>query len=275
MDASAFEFEDQFGEYRRCLTIPKPITAAADGFKAFEDTVAVWTLQQCIKALQVPGRRKSSEFPGEGEEDQGPWGSCQGWMQANAAWRAAYAGGNTSLTKRSGPYQYSLVNNGRDNGSALIDGYYAARKYGFCSYTSCGRDMVWRHQTQQFDAEARLFLPADPLLIYTWEGLRTALCGQFICGIAVQVGRTFERLSSTGLLGLDDGPGNHAVCADDARIGPDGDIEGKLIMDWGLRHGINGCGWFNRQHVKQTMGMHQFCAYPVGQWGTGQRENDA
>ena len=165
MDASAFEFEDQFGEYRRCLTIPKPITAAADGFKAFEDTVAVWTLQQCIKAMQVPGRRKSSEFPGEGEEDQGPWGSCQGWMQANAAWRAAYAGGNTSLTKRSGPYQYSLVNNGRDNGSALIDGYYAARKYGFCSYTSCGRG-------HSCNASVFLSCPGADAARLTWGNLR-------------------------------------------------------------------------------------------------------
>lgn len=194
--------------------------------------------------------------------------SCNGYALANASWRAAYAGGNTKLTKRSGSYAYSLMNGGRDQGSMLYDGFTVGQQYGLPSATSCPWNLIYRNDTRRFDTEAALFKVDAPLLIHSWDELITAWAGPFFTVIAVQVGRNFERLQGD-VLGVDQGGGNHAVCQSDVRVTDSGEIQAKIIMDWGLQHGVKGCGWLGKEHVRQSMLGHQFYAIPIGQHGAG------
>lgn len=262
------EIEDQFHEIRRLGSLPHfpPVDTP---LKAFASEFNVWTMDECRKAIAAKKWRSADVFPGEGTEDQGQFGSCNGWALANAAWRAAYAGGNTKLTRRSGPYVYSLINHGVDNGSALIDGFNEGQQYGIPSYASCGQNKIYRAETRQYDSEAADFQVVAPLLIKSWDELWTAAAGPFFLVIAVQVGRNFERMNGD-VIGIDDGAGNHAVCQSDARVTDVGDIELKIIMDWGLRHGVNGCGWLGKRHLATTINYHQFYAVPFGQTGTGE-----
>jgi hypothetical protein len=194
--------------------------------------------------------------------------NCNGYALANAAWRAAYAGGNTKLTKRSGSYAYSLMNNGRDQGSELFRAFQVGQEYGLPSLVSCPWNLIYRNDTRRFDTEAALFKVDAPLLIHSWDELITAWAGPFFTVIAVQVGRNFERLNGD-VLGIDQGPGNHAVAQSDSRLNSRGDIQGKVIMNWGLQHGVRGCGWIGYEHVRETMKYHQVYAIPVGQHGSG------
>ena len=261
------EIEDKFGIIRRCGSMPsKP--PADSGLVAFSSAFKLWTEDECRRAIAAKRWTAEKYFPGEGEENQGSHGSCNGYALANAAWRAAYAGGNKILTKRSGSYAYSLMNGGRDQGSMLYDGFKVGQQYGLPSLASCGWDKIYRSQTQQYDAEAAQFKVVDPLLIHTWDELITAWAGPFFTVVAVQVGRNFERLNGD-VLGIDQGPGNHAVCQSDSRLNSRGEIQGKVIMNWGLQHGVRGCGWIGYEHVRETMKYHQVYAIPIGQHGSG------
>ena len=261
------EIEDQFGVIRRCGSMQsKP--PADSGLVAFASAFPVWTLDECRKAIAAKTWKAADLFPGEGEENQFSTSGCNGWALANTAWRAAYAGGNTKLTKRSGSYAYSLMNGGRDQGSMLYDAFQVGQEYGLPSLTSCPWNLIYRNDTRRFDTEAALFKVDAPLLIHSWDELITAWAGPFFTVVAVQVGRNFERLNGD-VLGIDQGGGNHAVCQSDVRVTDSGEIQAKIIMDWGLQHGVNGCGWLGKEHVRQSMLGHQFYAIPIGQHGAG------
>lgn len=261
------EIEDQFGVIRRCGSMPsKP--PADSGLVAFASAFPVWTLDQCRNAIAAKTWKAADLFPGEGEENQGSAGSCNGYALANASWRAAYAGGNTKLTKRSGSYPYSLMNGGRDQGSELFRAFQVGQEYGLPSLTSCPWNLIYRNDTRRFDTEAALFKVDAPLLIHSWGELITAWAGPFFTVIAVQAGRNFERLNGD-VLGIDQGGGNHAVCQSDVRVTDSGEIQAKIIMDWGLQHGVKGCGWLGKDHLRTTVQNHAFYAIPIGQHGAG------
>ncbi len=261
------EIEDKFGVIRRCGSMPsKP--PADSGLVAFSSAFNLWTEDECRRAIAAKRWTAQDYFPGEGEENQGSHGSCNGYALANAAWRAAYAGGNKKLGKLSGSYAYSLMNGGRDQGSMLYDGFRVGQQYGLPSLASCGWDKIYRSQTQQYDAEAAQFKVVDPLLIHDFDELDTAIAQSFAIIVAVQVGRNFERLNGD-ILGLDSGIGNHAVCASDVRVNDSGEIEYKIIMDWGYQHGVRGCGWVTKRHLQTTINSHQFYCIHYGQNGSG------
>jgi len=261
------EIEDQFGVIRRCGSMPsKP--PADSGLVAFASAFPVWTLDECRKAIAAKTWKAADLFPGEGEENQHSTSACNGGALANCSWRAAYAGGNTKLTKRSQSYPYSLMNGGRDQGSMLYDAFQVGQQYGLPSATSCPWNLIYRNDTRRFDTEAAQFKVDAPLLIHSWDELITAWAGPFFTVIAVQVGRNFERLNGD-VLGIDQGGGNHAVAQSDSRVNDSGDIQGKVIINWGLQHGVRGCGWIGYEHVRETMKYHQFYAIPIGQHGAG------
>lgn len=263
------EIEDQFGVIRRMGSMPG-FAPANSGLVQFSKAFKLWTVDECRKAIGLKTARADELFPGEGEEDQHSHGSCGGYAAANASWRSAYAGGNTKLTKRSGSYAYSLANHNADNGSALYEVWQQIQIYGIPSLASCGWDLIYRSQTQKFDGEAKLFIPDNPLLVSEWDEFLTAAAGPFNLVVALQVGRNFERLTGD-MLGVDQGPGNHAVCQDDVRLTDAGGFQFKIIMDWGLRHGVQGCGWVDERHLRDKMQYHQFYAFPYGQWGNDPR----
>jgi hypothetical protein len=258
------EIEDQFGVIRRCGSMPP----ADSGLVAFSSAFKLWTEDECRKAIAAKRWKAADYFPGEGEENQLSTSGCNGGAIANIHWRAALAGGNKALGKRSGAYIYSLMNGGRDAGSMLYDGFKMCQQYGIASFQSCGWDKIFRAQTRQYDSEAALNKVVDPLLIHTWDELITAWAGPFFTVLAVQVGRNFEHMRGD-VMGFDQGPGNHAVGQSDIRVTDSGEIQPKVLLDWGRQHGVNGCGWLTRQHIEQTMGVHQFYAVPYGQNGSG------
>lgn len=267
MDDSPFEFIDQFGEVRRCGSWPVPDNFVS-AFKTFEAEFPVWNDGQIKAALTDPDRRVARKIFGpEWITDQKSTSACNGWAASNAYSRARYLGGLQDGKIFSGSYVYSWINGGRDSGSALEDGLVQQTQRGNVLRDRCPWNMIYRSQTKQFDAEAVLNKAVDAYAVQTIQGLRTAGAAGFMLITAIQAGATWERLNTRGISGVDSGRGNHAVCADDMLLLPDGTEVFDTIMDWGLKHGQQGKTYCTVEHYKQTFGVHQFYAIPTGQWG--------
>jgi hypothetical protein len=261
------EIEDKFGVIRRCGSMPS-MPPEGHGLKAFASVFPTLTLDVARKQIAAKTWKAADVFPGEGEEDQHTTSACNGGALANGAWRAAYAGGNTKLAKRSQSYPYSLMNGGRDQGSHLYNAFKVGQQYGLPSLASCPWNLIYRNQTQQFDAEAALFKVDAPLLIHSWDELISAWAGPFFTIVAAHVGPNFERMNGD-VIGLDNGSGNHAMAQTDSRVLDSGEIQGKVILNWGYQHGVRGCGWLGQRHLELPMRYHQLYAIPYGQHGAG------
>jgi hypothetical protein len=264
-----FEFIDQFGEVRRCGSWKVPENFVSS-FNTFEGEFPLWTDAQIMQALRDPGRRVTRKVLGpEWIPNQGPYSSCNGFAAANAYSRARYFGGKRDGKIFSGSYVYAWVNGGRDAGSALEDSLKEQGIHGNVLLSKCGPSMIYRSQTAQFDAEAAQEKAVNAYAVQTMQGLKTAGAAGFMLIVAIQVGRTWERLDSRGVSGVDSGGGNHAVCCDDYLLLPDGTPVFDCVMDWGISHGVKGKTYLTEAHFAQTIGRHQFYAIPTGQAGSG------
>lgn len=258
---------DRFNKTRRLGSLQKP-KGFVSAFSTFEGEFPLWTDAQIKAALKDQNRRVARHvFGPEWIPNQGPYGSCNGFAAANALTRAMYLGGKTDVQMLSGSFVYSFINGGRDQGSMLEDGLAAIQKYGTVPLTDCPPSYIYRDKTKQFDAAAKKNRAVDCYAVQTIQGLRTAGAAGFPIIVAVHVGPTWDRLDSRGISGVDNGPGNHAVCCDDMLLLPDGTEVFDNIMDWGVQHGVQGKSYLTLGHFKQTFSNHVFYAIPTGQWG--------
>lgn len=263
-------FIDQFG-VQQCLgCIPKAPTIKVGA--SFEDQFEVWddaTIRDVVKAKESAYKfLKSTGFWDvfTKKANQQNTNACNGWLDANAMTLARYLGGITDGVVFSGAYNYSLINGGVDQGSNLSDGYQTSTENGYVPVELCPWNMIYRRQTQQFDAIAAKNKAVDPFPARTLQGFKTGLAKGFMGGCAIQVGSNTERLDANGTAGVTRGPGNHAVCAFDIQLVNDA-FQFPTYLDWGPQHGRDGWIGLTEAHFAQTFANHMFWLMPVGQAG--------
>ncbi len=231
--------------------------------KSFGDIPGVMLTMDEIKNIIVKRKRppRRETFGNSWILDQSQHGSCAGYMEAGAYGKTRWLKGVQDGMTFAGSYNYSFCNGGSDNGSMLDDEMNSGVKNGHISTTKCTWQMIYRNQTQQFDAEAATHKSEEPWAISTLEELYSALALDFICGVAVDVGNNFMRLDGDGFPGASGGPGNHAVHVDDVVL-----INGKLAADmansWNLVFGVQGRCYLDERHFRNTIGQHGF--YAIG-----------
>lgn len=251
--------------------IPKEPTIAVGA--SFEEQFGVWSDDQIREVLRAKKETYYAYLKRIGfwdiftkKANQFSTSACNGWLTANAYTLAKKLGGAQENTVYSGAFNYSFMNGGRDQGSALIDGFHTASENGFVPVDLCSWKSIYRKDTKQFDPIGQQNLAADPFPIKTIQGLKTAAARGNICGVAIQVGNTLERPDSQGVAGVDSGPGNHATAVLEI-VDKGTHFEFPDYLDWGPSHGKDGLINLVEAHFKSTIGRHLFWAMPIGQFG--------
>jgi hypothetical protein len=160
----------------------------------------------------------------------------------------------------SGAFLYSLINGGHDNGSYLHDGMAAVQKYGICPEALVPWDCIYSYQMPPGAyAEALKHKGVQAYPVQTRQGFRTALAVGYPVIVCVQAGNNFQRLNNSGLCGVDNGYGNHAIHCDDVCL-----VNGTEVYDtcnsWGLSYGDQGRCYTTWDSFEQTFGYHTFWA---------------
>lgn len=265
---------DNSGELRRLGSLCLPDDANEDNKRlftsmpVFEDTFTIFDDSDIKKLLTDPNRAVRREMFGiEWLINQLKWGSCNGHAEAGAYQRARYIRGFDDKTLYSGAWIYSLINGGRDNGSALEDGLKVCESVGNVPLSMVSADMIYpslQPNQTTLKAEASKHKAFKAYAVLTKQGFRSAGAAGFMLIVAVNAGNGFMRLNSSGIAGVDNGPGNHAVCVDDMRL-----INGTEVFDdpnsWGPTYGQNGRAYLVWDHFAQTFGRHMFYAIPTTQ----------
>lgn len=194
-------------------------------------------------------------------KDQGAAGSCNGWAGAMALARARVRGGQDRVDL-SGSYLYSLVNDGRDEGSTLHRGMAALMDRGCASEPTVRPHQIYRNQydVQQADREAQLYRAHECYAVETVRGAFTAVAMGFDVVLAVHVGDSFSKLDRNGFAGIDNGAGNHAVLAD-GLAWADGELAFTMANSWGVRWGSSGRALLRADHLARTIRFHK--AYAI------------
>lgn len=257
------------GEYRRNGSHPDKHLTLEPGLVTFErlcaDSGVPLLTDSEIRDIARTGRLDGNKLFGfKFGDNQRSKGSCNG--------QATRGGVETARVRRgepaellSGAYAYSLMNGGRDNGSALAAGLVVCRDRGICRRSVVpGWDQIYRNQynTTAADQDALQFKGFLPYPAVTMQGYWTGLALGFDGICAVHAGGNFDRVNSAGVAGVDNGSGNHAVRCDgilwDDNLGP----IGTGVNSWGEGYGKGGRMGLHTGHFNQTFRYHQFWILP-------------
>lgn len=256
------EIIDLSGETRRLGSLCPP-AGFVSSFKTFEDEHPLWDDSDIKRVITDPNRTpRRAVFGPSWVQDQKSHGSCNGYAGAGALSKARYLRGIQDKMLLSGAFLYSLVNSGRDNGSALEDGLKAVQKYGICPESLVGWDQIYpKQQPKNARQEAAKHKGLACWAVQTKQGFRTALAAGFPVIVAVHAGSRFQHLNPYGIAGVDNGGGNHAVHCDDICI-----VNGVEVYDmqnsWATTYGDKGRAYLTWNSFEQTFGRHQF--YAIG-----------
>ena len=256
------EILDADGFPRRLGSLPVP-DGFVSAFRTYESEHPVLDDSDIKKLIQSPVRvPRRAIFGDRWIMDQRNHGSCNGFAGAGGLSKARYLRGIQDGLLLSGAFLYSLINGGRDQGSALEDGLTAVRKYGIAPADLVPWDQIYpREQPANARAEALKHKGLSCWAVQTKQGFRSALALGFPVIVAVHAGSNFSRINQSGIAGVDNGIGNHAVHCDDITI-----VGGKEVYDhagsWGLRYGQKGRAYLTWDSFAQTFGKHQF--YAIG-----------
>lgn len=153
------------------------------------------------------------EFGDEFVLNQASHGSCTGFMAAGMTMKGRALAGQT-FAKLSGAFVYSFVNGGRDNGASIGDTLDVLIEKGVCLESEAGWDAIYPNRIPKPAYEtAKRFKALEAYRVEEFDEAATAIQLGYVLGFAVHVGGTFDRLDSEDVVGLDRGPGNHAVHA--------------------------------------------------------------
>jgi hypothetical protein len=183
--------------------------------------------------------------------DQKSHGSCVGHGAAGALMAARALAGAT-FQKLSGPYVYSWINGGSDNGAIISDGCKALVSHGAALYSEVSWDMIYRRQIPATaDTTAQRFRASEVYAVESFDEICSALQLGFVVSIPVMVGGSFSDLDSNGICGWDRGPGNHCVYV----AGMD-QVASQWALDmtnsWGTSFGEKGHGFITQKHIESV-----------------------
>lgn len=141
-------------------------------------------------------------------------GSCTGFAIAGLMMKIQASMG-MAFRRLSGSYIYAWVNRNQDNGASIGETLPIIRDKGTTLESLVPWNVIYR-RNMPADAD-RLALENRAEEVYrvdTWQQAGSVLQSpDFGLVYAVHVGPTFDRLDADGVVGLDRGPGNHAVHA--------------------------------------------------------------
>jgi Papain family cysteine protease len=201
-------------------------------------------------------------FPEIGVKNQGSFGACNGHAAATSLeWSCAIQG--AARVALSPWYIYSILCNGVDRGSNIGQALQLLEGKG-----TCPEDMVpWgtidpRRISPEAHAQAPRFRIERGRMLDSWEWLMTASQLRLPFNFSLCVGAHFNRISAEGVVGLDRGMGNHALCGGiGAKRLKDGRWAILLQNSWGPAWGMKGFAYFTEDHIhSQQYGE----AYVVG-----------
>jgi len=266
-----FDNDDQLRKLGTLVVLPEHDEADKRNLTSmpvYEDSFTVFDDATIKRLITDPNRRVSRDLFGiEWLLNQLQYGSCNGHAEAGAYQRARYLRGFDDKTLFSGAFPYSLMNGGRDNGSALEDGMKVSQEVGNVPLSMVSAEMIYPKLQPPGCREVAMNHKAfKAYAAVTMQGFRSGCAAGFMGIVAVHVGNTFSRLNSMGIAGVDNGAGNHAVCVDDMRL-----INGTEVFDdpnsWGPTFGQNGRCYLTKDHFAQTFRNHMFYLIPSTQEG--------
>lgn len=253
---------DHEGQQFKCGTTP-PKTNPKGQFPLMAASRPNWilTMDQIVNLVNDPNRQKfRDEFSDPHwmtQSNQEQAGSCQGWTCADTVTILRRKRGINDGVVFAGNYVYSLLNGGRDNGSALVDGLQEIQTKGVPPVSIAGGAMnIWRKNTTSMDSEAvkHIVVPGTIFELQNWTEILSAAALGGVINFAVMVGNAFSNYKS-GIVPVANGVGNHSVTGVDVEI-----INGvpQLVMKnhWGLTWGMAGFGYIQSSAVTQTIPVH-------------------
>lgn len=261
MSGEIEEIRDLNGDLRRLGSLMPP-KGFVTSFKVWGDSEhPVLDDSQIRRLITDPDRvRRRLLFDLYWILNQRDKGSCNGFAGAAALSKARYLRGWRDKTLLSGAFLYSLINGGRDQGSMLEDGLREVQKTGLPPQDLVPWDQIYpNQQPRNAREEAAKHKGLCAYAVETKQGFRSALALGFPVIVAVHAGRNFMRLNNSGIAGVDNGSGNHAVHCDDICL-----VNGTEVYDhansWGPSYGTYGRSYLTWDHFAQTFGNHVFYA---------------
>jgi hypothetical protein len=239
-----------------------PAIPCSTTFPVWEDRLPLWSESEIVDIARSGLMDGKKLFPTDWIQDQRDKGSCNGFAGASALSRARVRRG-LSRVDLSGAYLYSLINWGRDTGSLLNDGMAAMQTRGIATAETVKWDQIYPrlYDQSKADAEAALYRAFECYAVKTIQGLWTALAAGWDCVVAVHAGNAFMRVGTDDVVGVDAGPGYHAVMADglyySSRLGQ---LVACGVNSWGTRYGVGGRMGLTESHFRQTLQHHAFYA---------------
>lgn len=232
-------------------------TSLMTSFPLYETSGPMMSLDDIIAVAKQRPKFGRGFFDKTWIKNQRHYGSCQGFASAAAVSRARKRRG-LDRVDLSGAYAYSLVNGGQDRGSMLEDGMVACQR-GYATEATVPWNKVFRssYNTSVADAEAARFKAFEVYAASTEIELFSGLAAGFDAVVAVHADNGFMRLDGRGVAGGGNGPGNHAVGADD--LWWDGGLVAAGYNSWDVTYGFEGkMGLTWSQHFRTTSQNHRF-----------------
>lgn len=197
---------------------------------------------------------------------QNGWGKCASSAATYGVEKARYTGGQPKV-ELSDDYLYSLVNDGRDQGSTLGENLRAITQRGIATRKTVKEGQIFRnmYNVRVADQEALRFRAHEGYATPSEQEVVAALATGKPVVIAIHVGRNWQNFDKDGVLIGDRGPGNHSEHLDHVRYNRQkGRFEFREHSSHGTSQGDGGFFWVTwEQHLATVHPSHAFYAVPV------------
>lgn len=257
------QFFDASGTLRRCGSWPHEdksnFVSAFPPYPGSGD-LPLYTDEQIIKIVTDPNRRKMESIcPSEHYiTDQHSTSACNGHAAAAAFTRARKLRGIQDDWVGSGSFVYSWINQGRDNGSALEDGMVEIQERGVCSLALNSASQIFTRQiTQEAIEDALKHRGLAAYHCPTLQHFKSGLAAGHPGVAAVMCGPNWDVMGADYVPGVQQGPGNHAVCIEDVVL-RNGRLLYQMANSWGTKYGKGGRVWLTDNHFRGTFPNHTF-----------------
>jgi len=271
MPKNQFEFELDGDVVYTGNMLPETLPLS---FQEFPDTL-IRPIDDIAEIIKNANRPKSRDRWGEDKLiNQGKRSSCNAYMAA-AMWMRANWLSTGKWVPISPEFVYMHINNGRDAGSHLDKGMVFCTDVGSCKLEIDGEKLIpyQSFNKNQIGMEAMRFATQDAVnqrfgecyqfpnnsVEKCWHAILSCIAGRGVVGLAVHVGSRY--MKSGVVCGFDNGPGNHAVCADDIIMLTDRpksveDFRINSPQSWGTKFADKGFTQLTYQHIAEPMKYH-------------------
>jgi len=196
--------------------------------------------------------KEFNDFPKHLEiKDQNGRGACNGFACAASLEGARFAAGMDHVPL-SGWYPYSILCNGVDRGSNILEGYKLCGERGVAPESTVDYGIINPRKltTAAHDAAKRFRLEFGASY-QSWRQVVSAVMLRECLNLSVCVGRRFNNLDSEGAAGVDRGQGNHAVAV---QLGlKKSNKYGWMVLmrnSWSTKWGQDGFCWLAEAHIE-------------------------